>query len=248
MGTALTNARNSWQKASSSALLLMFVLTLVLANSFWLYIINIENKEVVADLFFDMEQFIRAAFLLITVFSTLYFLQLLNNAQNKNLQNKWQKSYTYAISAWIGLLVIGYGFAFVRGTKEFSTRDRKPNAWIETCKKELTAIETPKLIAAFPDGDYSAQFLTSCDIGTFWTAIKRGEGGCCSKFEPARFYVLDKIVSNDSTMYSQALIALKTAKVTHLLANPTNEKEVRRFVLYAKLQPLATSQYCWVVQ
>ena len=165
------------------------------------------NGAVLQDISFDLEQFLRATFFLLTIVAVIILF---------NIRFKTKKRNQLAII----LISIYCTLTFTSNAYRFTNKNiiEDNNSWRVEVRKEC-----PKdgLFAMSGNRKYSPQLLAAEGIGPWWFTCKRGDrsGYITTNKNYYRAIIMDKLINNNPEIQ---LEAMRREGVTYIIAHPEN--------------------------
>ena len=196
------------------SLLVSFLFVFVFVNLIRLNIYNAQGK-LIQDLSFDLVQFIRGSFILITSISIIPFISIVS-AKKSRIKNLLKVS----LVLWSIPIII----SVITKLKESNSYRKVTNEWLADMGKEINEDNT-NVLAMISDPMHPGQLLSARELGTWWTNCMRadGTGYVITREHLRRSEMLENLLNKDSTEDQILIIELlKKEGVDCLVATPNN--------------------------
>lgn len=224
-----------------SIIVFSLLITLIISflPSFFLQVDLVDEfNNYITDGSFDLIQFIRSAFFIITIFAILSLLYYLFYVTSKI----WRIISFSFVSIWI--LLISYSFA----KSNFGYRLIYDTKWYYEAKIDCDKVG-PKLLAAQCNSEFSGQLLTTLGVYPFYCTGTRadGDGYIFTKTEYKRNTEMRILLDSTQTLSQRKIMInkLKQNNVDCLIATPTNIKKFNKAVNDSLLMPIANTKWMY---
>ncbi len=176
-----------------------------------------EQGTLIQDLSFDLVQFIRGAFILVTTISILAFILVLQS------DRKYLKQvFIISLIAWS----IPVAFSYYQLLSVKKMPNKISNHWIGEVTEEIGE-ESDKIYAMISDKSYPGQLLSAREVGLWWTNCSRADGtGIVMTKEHQKRGELLKHFFEKTTIHEheQIIRILGDEDIDYLIATPKNIK------------------------
>ncbi len=167
------------------------------------------DRSAPTDVTFNMQQFIRSSFYILSIVSAIGILRLL---YGNEIKRKYQVILFVITGIWCALSLAAI-FSYT-----WSQKIPCEDVWYEEVYAELkTGKYNDGLIAVNPAVPYCGIMVASCDYGTYWTAMDRGDGSYNSSSKNSyRWMIFKNLIDHPE---EKELIKMKSEGVKYIISS-----------------------------